>query len=111
MAPQHLANFGDKIGLAARELRRAALAPFLVGSDRGRRLRALDQILDLHLATRFFIRALDDDAGRIAAIGIFELVSHVLWIAEIELGANAGGSQRCDHLLIIGDAVAVEDSN
>src|SRR3954451_2201926 len=108
MARQHLAHFGDEVGLAARELRWAALAPFLVGSDRGRRLRALDQILDLHLATRFFIRALDDDAGRIAAIGIFELVAHVLGIAEIEFGANAGGSQRCDHLLIVGDAVAVE---
>src|SRR3954463_4084594 len=108
MARQHLAHFGDEVGLAARELRWAALAPFLVGSDRGCRLRALDQILDLHLATRFFIRALDDDAGRIAAIGIFELVAHVLGIAEIELGADAGGSQRCDHLLIVGDAVAVE---
>src|SRR3954462_12711362 len=33
MARQHLAHFGDEVGLAARELRRAALAPFLVGSD------------------------------------------------------------------------------
>src|SRR6266702_4561390 len=111
MARQDLAHFCDELGFAARELRRAARAPFLVGGDRGSSFGAFDQILDLHLATRFFIRALDDDAGRVAAVGIFQLVAHVLGIAEISLGADAGGAQARNHLLVIGDAVAVEHGN
>src|SRR4051812_47037482 len=86
---EHLAHAGDEFVLLAGELRRPALAPFLVGGDRGRRLGAFDQILDLHLAARLLVRALDDDAGRVAAVGILELVTHVLRVAEIELGADA----------------------
>src|SRR5215471_17131331 len=72
MPRQHLAHLFDQVGFAARELRRAALAPFLVGGDCGSRPGAFDQILDLHFAARFFIGALNDHAGRVAAIGIFE---------------------------------------
>src|SRR4051812_16481619 len=46
MAVQDLAHFRDEVGFAARELRRAALAPFLIGGNRGRGPCALDQILD-----------------------------------------------------------------
>ena len=46
--------------------------------------------------------------GRVAPVGIFELVAHVLGIAEIELGADVGVAQGRDHLLVVGDAVAVE---
>src|SRR5579872_4035561 len=69
---------------------------------------AEDEILDLNLALRLFVRPLDDHARRVAAIGIFELVAHVLGIAEIELGADAGIAQLRDHSLIVGDAVTVE---
>src|SRR6478736_7221263 len=108
MAAQDFAHLGDEVGFAARELRRAALAPLLVGGDRGGGLGAFDQILDLQLAARLFIRALDDHARAVAAVGIFELVAHVLGIAEIELGSDAGSAQGRHHLLIVGDAVAIE---
>src|SRR3569833_2074230 len=108
MTREHFAYPGDEFVLLAGELRRTALPPFLVGGDRGRSLRALNQVLDLHLAARLLITALDDDAGRVAAVGIFELVAHVLGVAEIELGANAALSQLRHHFLIVGNAVAIE---
>src|SRR3569832_331438 len=52
MAGQNLAHLRNEIGFAARELRRPALAPFLVGRTRGGCLGALDQVLDLQLAAR-----------------------------------------------------------
>src|SRR5207237_6240296 len=90
MARQHFTHFGDDLVLPARELRRPRLPPFLVGGDRGGRPGALDQVLDLHLAARPLVRTLDNDARRVAAVGIFELVAHVLGIAEIELGTDVG---------------------
>src|SRR5438132_10090784 len=90
MARQHFAHTSDDLAFGAGKLRRPRLAPFLVGGDRSRRPGALDQILDLHLAARLFVRTLDDDAGRVAAVGIFQLVAHVLWIAEVKLGADVG---------------------
>src|SRR5205823_6324266 len=60
---------------------------------------------------RLFVRALDDHAGRVAAVGIFELVAHVLGVAEIKLGADIFVAQGRDHFLIIRDAVAVEHSD
>src|ERR1700747_3892516 len=109
MARQDLAHAIDDLAFRTRKLRRARLAPFLVRGDRGRGLGALDQVLDLHLAARLLVRALDDDAGRIAAVGIFELVAHILWIAEIKFRADTRVAQLRDELLIIGDAVAVEN--
>src|SRR4051812_48802620 len=47
MAAQDFAHLGDEVGFAARELRRTALAPLLVGGDGGSGLGAFDQILDL----------------------------------------------------------------
>ena len=68
-------------------------------------VRAEDQVLDLHLALRLLVAALDDGAGRAALVGVFHLLADtVLRIAEIELGADAGvaqlatpcaGSRRC----------------
>src|SRR3981189_2439704 len=108
MLRQHFAHLGDELIFPARKLRGATLAPFLVGGDRRPALRALDRILDLNFATPLLVRALNDHARRIAPVGIFELVAHVLGIAEIELGANVGVAQGRDHLLVIGDAIAVE---
>src|SRR4051794_27193762 len=88
MTRQHLAYFGDDLILVAGKLRGARFAPLLMRGDRGGRLGAFDQILDLHLAARFFIRALDDDARRVAPVGIFQLVAHVFGIAEIKLRAE-----------------------
>src|SRR5262249_6623010 len=56
-------------------------------------------------------RALDDHARRVAAVGIFELVAHVLGIAQIELGADFPGPKRRHHLLVVSDAVAIEHSH
>ena len=55
----------------------------------------------------FLVGALDDDAGRVAPIGIFHLRAEFAG-AEIKLGADAGVTQRRDHLLVVGDAVLVE---
>src|SRR5437762_7052063 len=88
MARQHFAHLRDKLIFAARKLRGAALAPFLIGGDRGRGFGALDEILDLHLAARLLITPLNDHARRIAPVGVFELVAYALGITEIELGAD-----------------------
>src|SRR6266853_5481432 len=101
MTREDFAHLGDNFFFLARKLRRTALAPFLIGGNRGGGLGALDQILDLHLAARLFIAALNDHARRIAPVGIFELVAHVFGIAEIQLGADVGVAQRRDHFLIV----------
>ena len=50
---------------------------------------AEDQVLDLDLAARFLVAALNDGARRAALVGIFELRADiVLRIAEIKLGAD-----------------------
>src|SRR5436305_824280 len=53
------------------ELTRPLLAPNLVVGDGGGLCLAHGEILDLHLARHKLVGAGDDDAGRIAAIGIF----------------------------------------
>ena len=73
-----------------------------------RQFGADDQILDRDLAFGFFIGALDDDARRVALVGIFELIAEVARIAEIKLGADIGRAQLGDHVLIIGEPVLVE---
>src|SRR5690606_17630034 len=90
---------------------RALLAPFLVRGDGGGRLRAFDQILDLHFAARLLVAALDDDARAVAPVRVFELVSKVAGIAEIKLGTDAGVTQALHHALIVADPLAVEHGN
>src|SRR5262245_19346233 len=89
---EHLAHRFTQLVLRHPDLGRTALAPFLIGGDRRRLAGALDQVLDLHLAARLLVAALDDDAGGTALVGIFELRPHAAR-AEIELGADAGGAQ------------------
>ena len=89
------------------ELRLGLLLQVLLAVlDRGER-GAEHQILDLHLALGLLVAALDDDARRAAAVGIFHLRLHA-GLAEIKLGADAGLAEVLRHLLVIGDAVAVE---
>ena len=52
--------------------------------------------------------ALDDDARRVALVGVFELIAEVARIAEIKLGADFCGAQLRDHVLIVGEAILVE---
>src|ERR1700737_2646817 len=111
MAREDFAHPGNDLIFLARKLRRAGLAPFLIGGNSGGSLGALDQILDLYFAPSLFIAALNDHTGRIALVGIFELVAHVFGIAEIKLRADVGVAQGRDHLLIIGDAIAVEQGD
>src|ERR1700738_5580163 len=86
MAREHFAHLGDNLVFPARKLRRARLAPFLIGGNGGGGLGAVDQILDLHLAARLLVRTLNDHTRRIALVGLFELVAHVLRVAEIQFG-------------------------
>src|SRR5260370_5961362 len=105
-ALQHFAHGVDQSVFRNCELRRPALAPFLVRRDRRGGPLAFDEILDLHLAPVLLLGSLDDDAGRAALVGIFELRSHLAG-AEIELSADTGGAQRVDHALVVGDALLV----
>src|SRR5262245_3119825 len=92
VARQDLAHGVDEPALGNGKLRGPGLPPFLIRGDRGGGLGALDQILDLHLAPRLLVAALDDHAGTAAPIGIFHLRTHFS-AAEIELGADAGFAQ------------------
>ena len=67
-----------------------------------------DQILDRDFALGLLVAALDDDARRVALVGVFELIAEIARIAEIKLGADFSGAQFRDHVLIIGEAVLVE---
>ncbi len=70
-------------------------------------LGAFDQVLDLHFALGLLVAALDDDAGRAALVGVFQLRAHLAG-AEIKLGVDARVAQRLHHALIVGDAVLIE---
>src|SRR4051794_39908844 len=66
-----------------------------------------DQILDLDFPVGLLVRALNDRAGRVAAVGVFHLLAEaVLGIAKIKLGANAGVAQHRNHLLVARDLAA-----
>src|SRR5712692_644474 len=110
VAGEHLAHGFDEFRFLHRELRRAALAPLLVGGDFIGGLGAEDEVLDLHLALRLLVAALDDDTRRVALVGVFQLRAH-LALPKIKLGANAGVAQRRDHFLVVGDALLVEDGD
>src|SRR5262249_37335091 len=73
-------------------------------------LGAEDQVLDLHLAARLLVAALDDDAGRVALVGIFHLWTELAG-AKIELGADPGAAQARHHALVVGEAILVEDGD
>src|SRR5262245_61764040 len=75
--------------------------------DRRGRSGAFDEILDLHLAFLALVAALDDDARRVPAIGIFHLRLHA-GRAEIDLGADVLSAQPAREHLIFADALAVE---
>src|SRR3984885_915250 len=75
-----------------------------------RQFGADDQVLDRDFAFGLLVGALNDDARRIAAVGIFYLRGEFAG-AEIKLGANARAAQRRHHALIVGDAILVEDSD
>src|SRR5689334_14479310 len=55
------------------------------------------QILDLNLAARLLITALNDRAGRAAPVSIFELCPDIVFrVAQVKLGANVGRTQCRD---------------
>src|SRR5262245_18276569 len=92
---------------------RPAPRPASAGARRGPfelgELGAEDQILAGDLAVGLLVAALVDGARRTALVGVFELLADsMLRIAEIKLGADAGIAQRRRHLLIVADAVAIE---
>jgi len=107
MAGENLPNPFDKLRFGHGELRLGLLLQiFLAVLDGGER-GAEDQILDLHLALGLLVVALDDDARRAATIGLFHLRLHA-GLAEIKLGADVRRAKRLRHLLVVGDAVAIE---
>src|SRR5262249_62056058 len=70
---------------------------------------AKDQVLNLNLATRLLVTALDNGARCAALVGIFKLRAEiVLGIAKIELGRNVRRAQHGHHTLIISDTVPIE---
>jgi len=96
----------DQLVLACGELRRPALAPGGVVLDLGRQLRAEREVLDLHLAAGALVAALDDDARRAAAVGIFHLRLHA-GAAEIHFRPDAGLPEGGHHLLVAAERVRV----
>ena len=74
LQPMALENFlhrGDHAILGHRDLRRPRRLPLLVRGDGVRRTRAFDQILDLNLATRALVGALNDNAGTLRRSAYF----------------------------------------
>ena len=67
--------------------------------------------LIVDLALGLFVGALDDDAGRVAFVGVFELIAEIARIAEIKLGADIRGAQSRDHVLIVGEPILIEDGD
>src|SRR5674476_1586592 len=108
MAVEELADLGDQVSLADGKLRPGLFLEVFVAILDGGQVGADDQVLDQHLIGELLVAALDDDARRMALVGIFELVADVLRIAEIKFGADVGGAERRYHALVVGDAVAVE---
>ena len=91
MARENFANLFDKLAFLAGDLGLCLLLQIVVAiAGVSGNFRADDQVLDLNLALRLLVAALNDDTRRIAPVGILELDAEiVLWIAEIELGADA----------------------
>src|SRR6266545_7609970 len=104
MASQHLAHGIDEPVLVDLVLSLGLfLQIFFAVLDLGKP-RTKDEILDLDLAVRPFVRTLDDRAGRVSPVGIFHLLANaVFWISKIQLGADIRVAKRRNHLLIVGD--------
>ena len=71
---EHLAHRFDQLGLRHRALRLGLFLQMLLAAffQLGQ-LGADDQVLDRDLALGLFVGALDDDAGRVALVGVFDL--------------------------------------
>ena len=109
MAGQHLAHRFDQFLLGDGELRFGLLLQMLLAAlFQLRQLGADDQVLDGDFALGLLVGALDDDARRVALVGVFHLRAEFSRIAEIKLGADVGRAQLGDHVLVIGEAILVE---
>ena len=84
MARQHLAHRFDEFFLGHAALRLGLLLQMLVAAlfELGE-LGADGEILDGDFALGLFVGALDHHAGRVALVGVFELIAEIARIAEI----------------------------
>src|SRR3990172_12328927 len=111
VARHNFANGIDHAGVGHGELRLGLLLQIFVAVLDRREIGAKDQILDGDLWAIWVISlglTLNDDARCTSLIGILYLRSHLGGLAEIKLGADAGLAELLRHLLVVGDAVAVE---
>lgn len=76
MTRQHLADLGDQVSLADRKLRLGLLLEVIlaVAFRGGGAFRAGDQVADDDLFGLALVRALDDGAGRVPLVGVFQLL-------------------------------------
>src|SRR5215216_3592044 len=104
MARQHFAHGIDEPVLVDLILRLGLFLQILFAVLDLGKPRTKDEILDLDLAIRPFVRSLDDRAGRVSPVGIFHLLANaVFWISKIQLGADIRVAKTRDHLLIFSD--------
>src|SRR5580658_2888540 len=92
MSRQHLAHGLDQLALRHSELRLGLLLQIVVAVlAQSGDLGTEHEVLDLHLALGLLVRTLDDDARRVALVGVFHLRPE-LALAEIELSADASSA-------------------
>ena len=109
MAGEHRAHGVDQFLLGDGKLRlRLLLQMLLAALFQLCQFGADDQVLDGDFALGLLVGALDDHAGRVALVGVFELIAEIARVAEIKLGADVGRAQLADHVLVFGEAVLVE---
>src|SRR6185503_2843201 len=102
MARQHFAHGIDELVLIDLVLRLGLLLQILFTVLDLGKSRTKDKILDLDLAVRPFVRALNDRAGRVSPVGILHLLANaVFWISKIQLGTDIRVAKSSDHLLIV----------
>ena len=89
MARQDFAHGIDELVLVDLVLRLGLLLQILFAILDLGKPRTKDQILDLDLAVRPFVRPLDDRAGRVAPVGVLHLLANaVFWISQVQLGTD-----------------------
>src|SRR5438105_14266228 len=89
MALQHFAHGIDELALVDLVLCLGLFLQILFAVLDLGKPRSKDEILDLDLAIRPFVRPLYDRAGRVSPVGIFHLLANaVFWISMIQLGAD-----------------------
>src|SRR4051812_10007034 len=104
MAREHFAHGIDELALVDLVLGLGLLLQILFAVLDLGKPRAKDEVLDLDLAVRPFVRPLNDRARRVAPVSIFHLLANaVLWISKVHFGADIRIAERRDHLLIISD--------